>query len=431
MSPLWEQAPVVTLDPSDSAPEAPGKQSSDAETGGRRPWESAPIISADEVVARYRRHAAADVMDRAKKLAFNGGKWTLLGARGPVDLDHLSEDSRHFKEHKQAFPEADSNAEFGRQLDLKNWYRLAAVLHGDFKVTGNPDDPNRVEVEHEVRNDSPGAGDRATQLFSAALRGIKPEDRPRFLAVMADYAQGRTTPERSFVGKISENLQRGQHEVGEAFTGSLQHFLPSNADSDAESDDWRFLQQVQGIRRGLDPVTSQNVIARGLLGAAHMVPAMSGATLATTAAGPEAGTAFWVTQTAPHLYEELRNNGVEQSKAKGLSAVMSVPIAAIENLQFGQLAKPIAAEAKQVGAKALREYLLHSAVEGGKTYSKEMLEEGLQNGLEVATKAMGTYLDKNAPGVDWKKEWGDWKDQMTEAALAMPFLMAPGAAVQS
>ncbi len=43
---------------------------------------------------------------------------------------------------------------------------------------------------------------------------------------------------------------------------------------------------------------------------------------------------------------------------------------------------------------------------------------------------MAAWLDKNAPGIDWEQELGGFAEEMKQAAISMPFLLAPGAGIE-
>lgn len=424
-----------------------------AARSGRTPEWGAddPVVSAPAVESQYRQAAAASLLDRAKQMAIGPGnkRFSLHAGSGPLDDATAEELTTHAREHVKEFPGIEPLGAAKTLAKSRQYYRLAATLAGDFNVVNRPaGNPSRVDVEHAYRSDSPAAAERSTQLFGNALRQVPVADRPLFMGILSDYMSGRKAPDRSFLGKFAERLKRGEHAVGENLIGTGLYFTRAG-DRDAQgdnldSDEWRFIQNVQQTRRGLDPAAAQNWFGRGLLGAAEMVPALAGSTIAGAAGGTKAVTAFWMTQTAAPLYEDLRSHGIDETKAKSVAMVASLPIAAIETIQFHQLARPIAEEAKQIGMQTLRQHLTHAAIEAGKTYGSEMLEEAAQEGLELASKRMAEYLDKEAPGFDWGDEttWdnplarlrqgGEWRSsagELGEAALAMPFLMAPGAGV--
>lgn len=382
-------------------------------------WEeSAPVAPSSQENFMY-------LVDQAKQAA---GKDEPL----PHPLSYLKKSDDDFREFNSTFdPNATSDQDKQDFEAIKNQVNLRGM---DPKIAA--EQFSKIKTYRRLADQYVGANqDVDTREHHAAvtanvmLRQIPKDDRPLFLSMLHEAAQGQQQPlgKKGFLGKAAERLERGANRVGGNITAGLVHYF--GAGDQDEPDKQLFLSQAEGIRRGGDPATSSNWVAKGALGATEMAPALAGSATATAASGPVGGFGFWYSQTAPELYTELRQHGIDEGKSKALAGTFAVPIAAIELLQFKKLAPQMAEGAKAVAASTLKQYLTNFAKEAGKDYTEQMAQEAMQSGLQVTAKAVGAYMDKNAPGVDWKQEWEGFKHEMGEAATTMPFLMAPGKAV--
>ncbi len=239
--------------------------------------------------------------------------------------------------------------------------------------------------------------------------------------------------ERSLAGRFGKSLERGKDSIIRNLADLIAGPIMGKPKLVSR---WK---QLEAIVYGAGSLQPRNIVERGLQGAGEMAPLVAasyvsggmglvgkGAALTTKAAAAVSTTGFWTTQIAPGRYVEMIDAGIEHKYAAPMSIVSAVPEAVIEQLQVKQLTP--AKKKGLMGAmyKSLWRYFKTFGNKTLKTYGKQMAEEATQAGIGVATKAAAAYLDENAPGVDWKEEMRGAKDELGQAALTIPFLMAPG-----
>lgn len=405
-----------------------------------------PEVNDDlELERQYKKNLQSKMQSDAAAAAVRGtiGSKFKLSPAGPL-VDDSGNDAETFKKLREKYPEVDPAETAKLAIKTQYYSRLAATLAGDFETDGESGSPDQASVRHKFRNDSPGAADRSAELFRDSVRSIPPEDRDLFLRVMQGYMGEREIPERSFGGKAAERLKRGEYGVGK----NIANALVTHFGNDQQVDDHTFESQIDAIRRGADPATSSNLVARGALAATEMVPALGASAIAgaATKAGSAAiglkgavasiasGSgpfAFWYSQTQPSVYNDLREAGIDKGIADNVSKAASIPIALIEQLQTKQLAPEVAEAARRAAMQSLGRFLKSQAGSALKTYGMELGEEGLQAGLEVASKAVADYLDENNPEINWREELKNKAAELGEAAVALPFLLGPGKAIET
>jgi hypothetical protein len=273
--------------------------------------------------------------------------------------------------------------------------------------------------------------DLLEQFNDVELRARVPkEDRDLYLGVLQDLGD-KNAPELGPVDKFTTRLARG---IEGTFTGperTMFELLPGDA-SKEQQEAYRWLSTRQQIKGGALPATSENLFARGLYAAAEMAPPMAASALtfkgtqgAVGTAGAYAGqAAFWGSMEFPGLVDELRTAGASDTQAKTASAIASPVIGLIELWEGPWKAMGLGTATKALVRRAAKK----AAVEFFKSYGKEWGEEVAQAGVRYVTKETLAAIDPQVP-VDRKQEWENAKRGLTDAALALPFMMAPGGAM--
>lgn len=402
--------------------------------------DDAPVVPVQTAIADYDNKSKAALVQRARKNALSE-PFEVSDVHGPRPRLNTPDVEQQATEHLKEFPGVNPIEVASVYQRAKHYYRLAAHATSDIEPAGPRRKQGRQTITESKVTSNPAklGGENLEQLQKTAAQ-VPPEDRPMFLGIMADYMSERQkkAPARTFSEKFLERVNRGVSSVPNALMSLPKYF---GGDTQA-ADDWRFMQQIRGIKQGYDPATVDNWLWRGLLGAAEMAPpmlmggmlgagagagvgALAGEAAGETAAGV-AGVSFWSGQEAPGLYEEMRDQGINHDTAAKIALVTAPIIGGIEAVQVGQAAKPFETGAKAMAKKA---FLKSMAKELIKTNVKENIEEDVQNAIGVAAKAYGTYLDRNAKDIDWKEEGVNFATSALDTALAMPFIQGPGAAV--
>ena len=297
------------------------------------------------------------------------------------------------------------------------------------------------------------AGSKMDSAFASTFRGIPPERRPEFLETL-QYASSERVPDSTFdpVARLSS----GAKSVAEMplNVGRAMGLL-----SPEETAAIEFYNQAESIRRGTHqgerPVFEEGdslagkagkLAREGLEGALEMAPAMYAggqvgklAGVATGALGGTAsqagtaaattGTAFWSATEFPELYDSAREMGVDEGKAR-IAAVVAAPLVGyIERLQFGQMEAPLKKMFKDKVQKSALQYASGVAKNLGATYAQEVTEENLQNGVGIAMRGALAAMDEEIE-LNGSKELQQAFATNRQAMLAMPFMLAPGGAVQ-
>jgi hypothetical protein len=212
----------------------------------------------------------------------------------------------------------------------------------------------------------------------------------------------------------------------------------------------------------LDPVQAKNWFTRAFLGAVRMTPALAkgsvggalgaGAALVAGQLGPQVGLPeeivtvplgfrlgsmqYWARQGAGEVYNDLREAGVNHDISKWVSFGAGPIYAYIEHLQLQGLMPKLAGSAlKKQAARSLSQNLITYMAKTGITLAQEIGEEGLQFVVTETAKNVGKWIDPNIKGLpvgDATQEiLKGAVNEMKEAAKTMPFLLAPGAAVDA
>jgi hypothetical protein len=299
-----------------------------------------------------------------------------------------------------------------------------------------------------VRHKKDASADVANEILgpiAPSLSAMGPEDRQLFLRVFQEYMKDRGETDRSTAGNFGEQLKRGYQDVLQSTTvavGNTLGVLPDNA-----SEDDVFFRQIRGIREGIDPGLSPGIM-RGPQLAARMAPAAAGSIMvgapgaAVAAEFGIAGVAgailkgggpgaYWYAQTQPGLYADLRGEGIDRDISMRVSQVASIPIALVEQFNDigGNFTKAAIDGAKEVAIKSVTKYLKQQGKESIKQFGAEYSEEVGQALLELSAKAVADHLDKTNPGIDWRAQMQAKASELGDAAIALPFMMAPASAL--
>lgn len=121
-------------------------------------------------------------------------------------------------------------------------------------------------------------------------------------------------------------------------------------------------------------------------------------------------------------------HNVDPANAGQLALLASIPYAAIERLQIKGLTKVAPRVLGRMG-KGLKAKLIRFAIESGKTYTVENVEEFFQSGIEKAAKSIAKEA-LEAEGVEYKDLIDAWENETIEAAKVMfPLSVLRGGAV--
>ncbi len=367
--------------------------------------------------------AKRPVGERIEEFARSRAKSSAFDVRALSEGDPLDEALAEFK---QKFPGETLPRE--KLEKLRNYYRLAAQLHGEEKgprkdwSTELGLDPAKVleiakSIPRPTSLDDPNIGER--ELFASILKEYADDTKKR-------------RAEASFVDKANTRLYRGVNEIVDIPGGVKSLVSPDH--------DRSYAVQLRDIVRGGDPATSDSFVEGGALGAVGMVPSLGASAVTGGTAGMAArglggtakvaeaatkvgSTAYWWSRTAPGLSDNLKQNGVDGPTARIVGSLAAIPIAAIENLQTEQLAEPLKRQIVANVQNQMEEYAGRLV----KTYGKELGEEALQGVMEFGAKVVASELSSAKPHFDWSNEVGQFVDEMKSAAISLPFLMAPGA----
>lgn len=284
----------------------------------------------------------------------------------------------------------------------------------------------------------------SSKLMEEVKEAVYPSDRQRFLEIVQEETQrsppkkrGKMKLERDtnllaevFETKVAQRAMRGANLSKEMMAqfGEMLDGLPGDERG------VKFERQAQALRRAHDPAApdkSQNPFAynfeRGMLGAAEMVPRMAtGLALGAPTAGVGA-MAYWYTQIAPARYQEYLEEGFSPKEAKTGAMITAAPEALIEMIQGKQLLpKSLRKSAGDVITKTARQFFKKWGIGVGKQYGRELGEELLQDASALTTQAVMEHINGKVD-IDWMEEFKQTGDQLVEAAVAMPFLLGPGA----
>jgi hypothetical protein len=184
----------------------------------------------------------------------------------------------------------------------------------------------------------------------------------------------------------------------------------------------------------LDPVKPvatylPDVVERGLFGLAGSVPQMM------AAAVPGVGMAWMTNSMVNQEFERLTLDHPEINPEKGYAmALVSGGIQAVlERFQLkstlGQL--PFTKGLVDLVTDPTSSFWRSFAIKGAANVFEQNLQEGLQDITPAVVQQTASALSKDIPGVDWKKELGDWTGSRAETFFAVLPLALLGTGVGS
>jgi hypothetical protein len=178
-----------------------------------------------------------------------------------------------------------------------------------------------------------------------------------------------------------------------------------------------FESQVQQALHSKENLKGGNLASRGFFGALRMAPATIGSFVSGSPL------AFWYVQSSTSMFENMVSNGIEPQKAGNIAMISALPYAYTEMIESSKfLPATMKQGAKKIAKQTIGKYLKKL----GKDYLTNMGQETIQGAIEITNTAIGDYLDKANHDIDYKKEFAQQGEQLIEAALALPWMMAPG-----
>lgn len=295
-------------------------------------------------------------------------------------------------------------------------------------------------------------GESARVMRGEIMQEVKPGERDEFLKIVGERAR---PSDRDIGGKMWTAWARGSQSIGTGIEGFLTEYMdyipdrelpatggnwspyvnrPTAAQSKKAQGDFAFWRKLNAVRQGGDPTTvdEDSLLVQGFIGAIEMAPPMIAS--AVMPGGAAGTTAFWVTQTAPPLLHDMEEAGIDRSIAVPLSLLGGLANAAVETMQVKGLMPQHKKLLRTAQSKLWREIARTIIARGGRTYLHEMGEEGVQEIVDLLTKAAASEIQNKLKGTDlehfdWDTEFRNSFEGLKKAALSMPFLLGPGAAV--
>lgn len=132
-------------------------------------------------------------------------------------------------------------------------------------------------------------------------------------------------------------------------------------------------------------------------------------------------TAFWTTQIAPDLEQDLKESGLDASVARPAAILTAAVEGVIENLNARQLLGP---EMERLGVGGIMRYALSTLDQTG----KEISEEFLQAATETVGKRLATLTSDKAK-FSWADEWKSIEEQMKQVVVPVAIMQAPGSII--
>lgn len=361
-----------------------------------RPWEGEHPSEYDQRIAEASGvNTTAQLMNlqQAVRERAAGGKGPIKGSLlqdylgFKADFDKPIDDESAKKLAVSTVPWLRDGTTFVKRLD--NLYRLARR-----DLLENVDD---IELRSSVPN----------------------EDRALYLNLLSDLAS-KQAPKLSAGQKFDTRLIRGTESTWTNLERSVMEYTPGKMEQD-----YRWLADRMAIKKAALPATGGNFLTKGLYSAAEMAPPMVLSALTTKGTGLVGQAAFWASQEAPGLIDDLRKMGASETQAKSAALIAAPIIGAVElwekpwnALGLGEASK---AAVRTTAKKAALNFL--------KSYGKEWGEEGVQTGIGYVTKEALAAIDKDIK-IDRKAERESAIAELTDAALALPWMMGPGHGTQ-
>lgn len=264
------------------------------------------------------------------------------------------------------------------------------------------------------------------------------EDIPRSVARMTDM-------ERAFLGKEVERLggpdaaQGVLGKTGEAFSrgliGAGEKFKKVGSWALATKEQEKAIIAFADVTNqsfGKSPLASEDDpwYKRGFYGVVQMFPHLVASTVAGAATGGLGVGAYWWTQGAAEMNDSMRQHGIDEKYSKPIAALAAIPYAAVMELKLEKILPGLAPGAQEVVAKTIAGQLGKLGFSAAKKEAHFLGLTTAQSIIDTSAKALGTYLDKNAPDMNWQEELDHWKESMKGALEQSPFLLGPGLAVE-
>jgi N12 class adenine-specific DNA methylase len=375
-------------------------------------------------------------------------------------------------DYLRQFPDADEEKAQDLFFRLVQGYRASAALHGDTAAIGEHRQHKKPMMTFKPQ--SADSEETLARLQGAYVpvpmlkdraKGWEADDQSRALmaSTLVDYAERRSGKDaRSFSEKVATRFGRGEARTTENVRASVREFTPldrwmlGQKGADEFKKKERYYEELRSIVRGVgDPADSDSWLLSGFLGAVEMSPPIIDTISINKLAGPisslaklgtrgsnilsgTAQTAYWWTQMAPGIKNKMLEEGINEKVATGVSAVAAVPIAMIENLQIKGLRIPLPSAVENAMKQRATAYVLQAttqaAIRSGKQFAVEWGEEALQSIGESTAVYIGSLLDEQHPGLgrEWlEKEGKEFLKEMGQAGTSLPWLMLPGAVVDT
>lgn len=185
--------------------------------------------------------------------------------------------------------------------------------------------------------------------------------------------------------------------------------------------------ELDPIKPVLDYVP--DVVERGLFGLAGSLPGMAAAMI------PGAGTAWVANSFVNQAFERftLDHPEIKGEDSYKMAVVVGVIQAVLERFQvqstLGKMpwTKGIVDRLTDPTSSFWRSFL----IKGAANVVEQNLQEGLQDITPAVVQETASALSKDVPGVDWKKELGDWTGSRAETFFAVLPLALLGVGVSS
>ena len=255
--------------------------------------------------------------------------------------------------------------------------------------------------------------------------------------------------ERGWAEGAYESVAKGAERTARGLLSMPAWFLPESweggpgAGSLALTEKfWERVGRIRDIQFGKDPVADpESYGKRAVFGALEMAPDMLAAyaTAGITKlkygakAGKAAATGYFYLRGIRAIYDGMKQDGVSDEVSRPLAMIFAAPYALIENLQLQQLAPGIKQVAMRRAEKSLWGLMGRFGTQELKNTGAEWGEELLQSITQVTADAVAhaieTHRGKLKRDFDWRGKLDQAKAELFQAALSLPVLRLPGAAV--
>jgi hypothetical protein len=303
----------------------------------------------------------------------------------------------------------------------------------DAGLSALPRDPSTPDYVVDLANrltDLP-ATKAAADFAAKKMRFFSDADKNALLTTVHDMAINKS----KYSGMGVAGRAVAATGAGAADFGRMIEKVTGNGPRELDSDFAKKLYEVQAFA---DPVNNPNKpwYERGLVGASEMaVPlaaggaaagvakAAAGTLGATAAVAGRIGGATGASTFAPELYEEAYNQGIDNKLSPAVASAAATVSAALQSALFAGIVHGLVP--KGIGEAASKTVI--GAVT--KSYAKSVASG---TGLMAASSAAGEAIQQIAAGnPDLQKLLTKGLEGAKQGAETMPFLAAPGAAVQA